>query len=126
MRLRGARVGVGELLTAMRATAHVDAGDREEVRLALSVVLCCEHRDFERFDEAFTAVFGDGRPRTPHDPSEDIAALGEIPQEVLPQAGAADPSGEQAAPDAEPVPAAWSDIEVLIHKDFARYTDAEY
>ncbi len=94
-------------------------------RLALSVVLCSEHRDRERFEEAFAAVFGDGRPRIPHDPSDDIAALGEIPQEVLPQAGAADPSGEQAAPDAEPVPAAWSDIEVLVHKDFARYTEAE-
>ena len=125
MRARGARVGAGELLTAIRALDHVDAASREDVALALSVVLCSEHRDRERFEEAFEAVFGDGRTRIAHDPSDDIAALGEIPQEVLPQAGAADPSGEQAGPDAEPVPAAWSDIEVLIHKDFARYTEAE-
>ena len=125
MRLRGSRVGAGELLTAIRALGHVDATSREDVRLALSVVLCSEHRDVERFEQAFTAVFGDGRPGVPHDPGEDIAALGEIPQEVLPQAGAADPTGEQAAPDAEPVPAAWSNIEVLVHKDFARYTEAE-
>ena len=125
MRLRGSRVGAGELLTAIRALGHVDAASREDVRLALSVVLCSEHRDVERFEQAFAAVFGDGRPGVPHDPGEDIAALGEIPQEVLPQAGAADPTGEQAAPDAEPVPAAWSNIEVLVHKDFARYTEAE-
>jgi uncharacterized protein with von Willebrand factor type A (vWA) domain len=125
MRLRGSRVGAGELLTAIRALDHVDGSSREDVRLALSVVLCSEHRDRERFEEAFSAVFGDGRPRIPHEPSDDIAALGEIPQEVLPQAGAADPTGEPAAPDAEPVPAAWSAIEVLVHKDFARYTEAE-
>ncbi len=125
MRLRGSRVGAGELLTAIRALEHVDAASREDVALALSVVLCSEHRDRERFEEAFAAVFGDGRARIPHDPSDDIAALGEIPQEVLPQAGAADPTGEQADPDAEPVPAAWSAIEVLLHKDFARYTEAE-
>ena len=128
MRARGSRIGAGELLTAIRALDHVDAASREDVRLALSIVLCSEHRDLERFEEAFTAVFGDGLGAGPgggHDPSEDIAALGEIPQEVLPQAGAADPSGEQAPPDAEPVPAAWSAIEVLVHKDFARYTEAE-
>ncbi len=125
MRLRGSRVGAGELLTAIRALDHVDGASREDVRLALSVVLCSEHRDRERFEEAFSAVFGDGRPRVAHEPSDDIAALGEIPQEVLPQAGAADPTGEPAGPDAEPVPAAWSAIEVLVHKDFARYTEAE-
>ena len=127
MRLRGSRVGAGELLTAIRALDHVDASSREDVALALSVVLCSEHRDRERFEEAFTAVFGDGGVGGAglDEPSEDIAALGEIPQEVLPQAGAADPTGDPAAPDAEPVPAAWSAIEVLVHKDFARYTEAE-
>ena len=69
------------------------AASREDVRLALSVVLCSEHRDRERFEEAFSAVFGDGRPRVPHEPSDDIAALGEIPQEVLPQAGRGRPDG---------------------------------
>lgn len=124
MRLRGSRVGAGELLTAIRALDHVDVASREDVRLGLSVVLCSGHRDLERFEEAFTTVFGDGLPIA-HEPSDDIAALGEIPQEVLPQAGSADPTGEQAAPDAEPVPAAWSAVEVLVHKDFARYTEAE-
>ncbi|MGH2910144.1 MAG: hypothetical protein ACRDK8_12710, partial [Solirubrobacteraceae bacterium] len=125
MRMRGSRVGAGELLTAIRALGHVDVASREDVRLGLSVVLCSEHRDLERFEEAFTTVFGDGLPSVAHEPSDDIAALGEIPQEVLPQAGSADPTGEQAAPDAEPVPAAWSAVEVLVHKDFARYTEAE-
>jgi len=128
MRLRGSRVGAGELLTAVRALEHVEVADREDVRLALSVVLCSEHRDLGRFAEAFAAVFGEAGGAELHDPGDDIddtAPTHPIPREVLPQAGAADPAGERAAPDAESVPAAWSDIEVLLHRDFARYTEAE-
>jgi uncharacterized protein len=125
MRERGARVGGGELLTAMRGLEVIDPVSREDVRLALRTVLCADHGDLERFDEAFLEVFGDGRAPVAHDPAEDIAALGDIPQEVLPQAGAADPGGGAPAPDAEAVPAAWSDVEVLVTKDFARYTDVE-
>ena len=125
MRDRGARVGGGELITALRGLEVVDPTSREDVRLALRTVLCADHSDLERFEEAFVAVFGDGRAWAGSDPGEDIAALGEIPQEVLPQAGAADPGGGEAAPDAETVPAAWSDLEVLVHKDFAQYSEAE-
>jgi uncharacterized protein with von Willebrand factor type A (vWA) domain len=128
MRLRGARVGIGEVLTAVRSIDAIDPAVREDVRLALSVVLCCEHGDLARFEDAFLTVFGDGRGSPAdgvHDPGEERAAPGPSPREALPQAGVADPIGGEAAPDAEPVPAAWSDIEVLIAKDFARYTDAE-
>ena len=125
MRRRGARVGGGEQLLAVRGLACVDPACREDARLALRAALCSERRDLSRFEEAFLEVFGDGRVRAPSDPGEDIAKLGEIPKEVLPQAGAADPTRGVAAPDAEPVPAAWSEIEVLIDKDFAHYTDAE-
>ena len=126
MRRRGSRVGVGELLTAARCLDTIDGGAREDVRFALRTVLCSEHADLARFAAAFADTFGDGSgARAGHDPFKDVAALGEIPREVLPQAGAANPAGGRAAPDAEPVPAAYSAIEVLVEKDFARYTAAE-
>jgi hypothetical protein len=125
MRREGSRVGVGELLRGVQSLQVVDVASREDVRLALRTVLCSGQADLERFDAAFGAVFGDPRTGADHDPDEDVAALGEIPREVLPQAGAADPAGGRAAPDAEPVPAAWSAVEVLVRKDFARYTEAE-
>ncbi len=124
MRAHGARVGVGEVLGGVRALGAIDPGSREDARLALRSVLCSARGDLARFDEAFERVFADAAGAG-HDPGEDIAALGELPREVLPQAGGADPTGVAAAPDAAPVPAAYSDVEILIAKDFARYTAAE-
>ena len=125
MRRRGSRVGVGELLTAVRSLGAVDAGAREDVRLALRTVLCSEHADLARFDEAFAAVFGDGAPPAADGVDVAEADLPELAREVLPRAGLVDPEGGAASGDAEPVPAAWSDLEVLVRKDFARYTPAE-
>jgi uncharacterized protein with von Willebrand factor type A (vWA) domain len=121
LRAQGMRVGVGELLNAVRSLDEVDAADREQVRLALRTVLCSQRADLERFDLAFTAVYGDGRV-----PLEDasLGALGHI-ERPAPAMGLADPGGRQADPDAEMVPAAWSDLELLHDKDFARYTEAE-
>jgi len=121
LRAQGMRVGVGELLAAVRSLQEVEAADREEVRLALRTVLCSQRADLERFDLAFTAVYGDGRVPLHEDP---LGALGHI-ERPAPAMGLADPGGRQADPDAEMVPAAWSDIELLHEKDFARYTDAE-
>ena len=128
MRRQGSRVGVGELLTAVRSLGAVDAASREDVRLALRTVLCSEHADLARFDEAFLWVFGDGA--TPVAGGVEVAQsevpdLPELAREVLPRAGLTDPEGGAASGDAEPVPAAWSDVEVLVRKDFARYTPAE-
>jgi uncharacterized protein with von Willebrand factor type A (vWA) domain len=53
-------------------------------------------------------------------------ALGSIGREALPRAGFPAPDG--GAPRAEapqPVPSAWSSVELLRHKDFADYTEAE-
>ena len=121
LRAQGTRVGVGELLTAVRCLEVVDCTDREEVRRALRTVLCSQHVDLERFDLAFTAVFGDGRV-----PGVDpLAELGAIEKAALPSLAMADPGGAPAQEDAEMLPAAWSDAELLLEKDFARYTEAE-
>ena len=77
-------------------------------------------RDLERFELAFVAVFGDGRGRRRR-----VAAVGAGRDRAR---GAAQHGHarrrRRARPsrDSEPVPAAWSEIELLHEKDFARYT----
>ncbi len=124
LRAQGTRVGVGELLTAVRSLDAVDPASREDVRLALRTVLCSRRIDLERFDAAFEAVFGDGEVagRSSDNPLDE---LGKIERAVLPRAGMADPGAGTPRDGAEPVPAAWSDVELIVTKDFARYTEAE-
>jgi uncharacterized protein with von Willebrand factor type A (vWA) domain len=121
VREQDVRVGVGELLSAIRGLEVVDAASREDARLALRAVLCSQRSDLARFDTAFAAVFGDGRLPA-HDPLSD---LGSIERAALPKMGVPDPAGSPAPGGAEPVPAAWSDMELLHEKDFARFTEAE-
>jgi uncharacterized protein len=122
LRAQGTRVGVGELINAMRSLEVVDPGSRDEVRMALRVILCSQHVDLERFDLAFTAVFGDGR--VPLDGEDPLGALGHI-ERPAPMMGLADPRAGTPEEESEVVPAAWSDVELLRGKDFARYTDYE-
>ena len=124
LRAQGSRVGMGELLTAHQALEAVDCTSREDARLALRAVLCSDRGDLAKFDLAFLAVYGSGAPLG-HSPFDE---LGGIEQEALPHAGLAT-GGATPPPSADgelkPVPAAWSDVELLRHKDFATYTDAE-
>jgi uncharacterized protein with von Willebrand factor type A (vWA) domain len=113
---------VGEVLAAHQALSVVDVSSREEARLALRAVLCSHHRDLERFELAFVSVFGDGRPPAADSP---LAELGTIERAALPSMGMPDVTGRQAPDGAEPVPAAWSAIELRHEKDFARYTPGE-
>jgi hypothetical protein len=123
LRAQGSRVGVGELLAAMRSLEVVDVASRDDVRLALRSVLCSQHADLERFDLAFVAVFGDGSVASA-DGADPLGALGHI-ERPAPVMGLSDPGGGAVEDDAEVVPAAWSDVEMLREKDFARYTDSE-
>jgi uncharacterized protein with von Willebrand factor type A (vWA) domain len=123
LRARGVRAGVGELLAAHRAIEAVDATDREDVRLALRTVFCSRHEDLEAFDEAFVEVFGTGEVPRPPNP---IDELGGLVREALPRTGIpANRAGEQTQEQASPVPAAYSDVELLRRKDFAEMTDEE-
>jgi uncharacterized protein len=125
LRMQGSRVGMGELLTAHRALEAVDCTSREDARLALRAVLCSERGDLIKFERAFLDVFGEGRVPLGASPFDELEGM---PQEVLPHAGVArsgappEPSDEA---DLSPVPAAWSDVELLREKDFAAYTDVE-
>jgi len=123
LRAQGTRVGLGEVLIAHQALTAVDTSSRDDARLALRSVLCSSHRDIERFEHAFRAVFGDERMHFGQDPYE---PLGKIERPVPPRAAVAgDAFGTSEDQDPLAVPAAYSDVELLGHKDFSQYTDAE-
>jgi uncharacterized protein with von Willebrand factor type A (vWA) domain len=122
MRAQGARVGVGELLTAHRALAAVDCAAREDARLALRTVLCSRRGDLERFDRAFASVFGAAVRFPNQDP---LRELGTIERSALPRVVVPGSQEQPAAPETVIRPAAWSDLELLRSKDFAQYTGAE-
>jgi len=121
MRAAGARVGVDEVIRAHRALATVDPADRSAAYFALRATLCSRHDDFEAFDAAFAELFAPAPLEAPALPEElKPASL------VLPRVGV--PAEEVSVPaegDADVVPSAWSDAELLRDKDFAEYTDAE-
>jgi uncharacterized protein len=119
MRARGARVGVGEVLGAHRALAAVDSGDPVDGRLALRAALCSSHAELELFDQAWAEAFR--LPERP-DPFDELGAIGRL---SLPRLGVPALGEEEFQADMEPVPAAWSELELLQHKDFAEYTEAE-
>ena len=122
MRAQGARVGIGELLSAHRAVAAVDCSSREEARLALRATLCSGREDLERFERAFIAVFGVSQPLAGNDP---LKELGTIERAALPRMGIPDSAPLSTAEETMPVPVAWSDVELLAEKDFAAYSEAE-
>ena len=120
MRATGAPVGVGEVVAAHRALATVDPTVRAEAYFALRAALCSSRADFDRFAEAFAVVFAPAQP--PEDPFE---ALGKIEKAALPRMGIPMEQEATALLEDVPVPAAWSEEELLREKDFAEYTDAE-
>jgi uncharacterized protein with von Willebrand factor type A (vWA) domain len=121
MRARGARVGVGELLSAHRALAAVDPASREDAYFALRAALCSTRAELAVFADAFALVFA--APEDEHD--DPLAELGHIERAALPRIGI--PQVDIPVPqDIEtPLPAAYSEEELLREKDFAEYTDAE-
>jgi uncharacterized protein with von Willebrand factor type A (vWA) domain len=122
MRAGGVRLGVGDLLTAHRALGAVDAADRDESRMALRAALCKRHEDLEVFDAAFIALFGEA-PRPAREPVE----LPEAASLVVPRVGVPPAPGDHgpAPVDEAPVPAAWSEVELLRERDFAEMSDRE-
>jgi uncharacterized protein len=122
MRESGARVGVGELLAAHRALAAVDPASREDAYYALRAALCSTRAELAIFADAFAVVFA-----APEGAQEDpLAALGEIERAAMPRVGVPQQApGTEPRDTGDPVPAAWSEEELLREKDFAAYTDAE-
>ena len=122
LRAEGVHVGVGDVLTGHRALAAVDASSRTDSYNALRAALCSRHSDLELFDAAFNACFG--RPAGPTTDAElDLEVAGLVLPRVVVPGDSWQPEPEMTDP--RPLPAAWSDMEILRHKDFADYTDSE-
>lgn len=120
LRARGVRVGVGEVLTAHRALAAVDAAREDEARDALRAVLCSRHDDLAAFDAAWRAVFG---LRALEGPLEDLGpASAAVPRIGDPDAQPGDGADDEPP---NPVPAAYSALELLRDRDVADLDDAE-
>lgn len=109
-------------MAAHRALAAVDASSRHEAYFALRSTLCARREDAEVFDAAFTACF-DGCEEPPIELSGRAAPA--LPRVAMP--GDASMSVERPGSQLNPVPvpAAWSDEELLREKDFAEYSEAE-
>src|SRR4051812_26708738 len=122
MRAAGVRVGVGELLSAHRALSAVDPADREAAYFALRSTLCSRHEDLAAFDAAFAEWFRPA-PLLEAEPPPELAEAARLalPRTAVP--GEARPALVET--DAEVVPSAWSDVELLRDKDFADYTERE-
>jgi uncharacterized protein len=122
MRAGGARVGLGELLGAHRALSAVDSASRVESFYALRAALCSSRADQAVFAEAFADTFA-GEPLPPE--LDQLMDIGVIQKPAPPRIGVPSPGDEALQEGTEPVPAAWSEQELLREKDFASYTDAE-
>jgi uncharacterized protein with von Willebrand factor type A (vWA) domain len=123
MRAGGASVGMGDLLTAHRALAAVDASSRGESYLALRSTLCKRHADLEVFEAAFEATFG-----AVAGPAREAVELPEAAKLVVPRIGVPAAPGDHGPPptvEDAPVPSAWSEVELLRERDFAELTDSE-
>jgi uncharacterized protein with von Willebrand factor type A (vWA) domain len=120
MRAGGARVGTGEVEAAARALGVVGASPTDSY-LAMRAVMCSRREDLAVFDAAFAAVFGTTEvPFTtappPIPPGVELA---------LPRTPYGEGPPKTAGEEPEVRPAAWSDVELLLDKDFAEYTDDE-
>jgi uncharacterized protein with von Willebrand factor type A (vWA) domain len=123
MRAGGARVGVGDLLTAHRALAAVDSASRPDARMALRTALCKRYADLELFEAAFEATFG-AEPA----PAREAVELPEAAKLVVPRIAVPPSPGDMGPPpmvEDVPVPSAWSEVELLREMDFAEMSDAE-
>ena len=125
MRAGGVRLGIGDLITAHRALAAVDPASRVDSYLALRATLCKRRADLEVFDAAFDATFGaTGQPAAREAVELPEAARLVVPRVGVPLLPGEDPRGVPT-PGETPVPAAWSDVEILRERDFAELSDEE-
>jgi uncharacterized protein with von Willebrand factor type A (vWA) domain len=116
-RLRDAGVvaGTGQVETAARALAAVDADDARD---ALRAVFCSRAEDLARFDAVWAQL----------QPAVDPQAAMALPRVVAPEGPTplrGRPAREQGEEDAEARPAAWSAVELLRDRDLAELDDAE-
>ncbi|HWC87006.1 MAG TPA: VWA domain-containing protein [Solirubrobacteraceae bacterium] len=124
LRQRGVRVGTGEFLAAHRAlVALPDPGDVLLARVALRATLCSAHAHLEAFEDAWQEWQHGARAESTGaaaPPELDDAMRSLLPRTLVPSA-----SSLTRVEEMDPVPAAWSDAEVLLGRDFAGYEERD-
>ena len=125
LRQRGVRVGTGELLAAHRALAALpDPGDTVLARVALRATLCSAREHLAAFEEAWQQWH--------YGAEAELGAPGTVPPELdeamrslLPRMHVPSTTVTGEVEETAPVPAAWSDTELLLERDFAGYDDRD-
>ena len=115
---------MGELLAAHRALEAVDV-DRPRGRCASRCAPCSARatRTSRRSTRRSSRCSGTGEvPRAPN-PIDELGGSSARRSRARPSPS--NRAGAQTDEEPEPVPAAYSDVELLRHKDFAEMTDAE-
>ena len=127
LRAEGVRIGIGELLVALRALDAVDPCDPRQARAALRAALCSRHADLAAFDRAYAACFGAAAAAADDHDLLDPAGPGEgaHAQATVAVGDERPPAALDLELDPDILPAAWSAVELLGEKDFADYTEAD-
>jgi uncharacterized protein with von Willebrand factor type A (vWA) domain len=124
LRRRGIRVGTGELLAAHRALqALPDPADASLAHVALRATLCSAREHLEAFDDAWREWQRSAEADLPAGtmpPELDDAMRSVLPRTLVPSAAAA-----AQVEEGEVIPAAWSDTEILLERDFANYDERD-
>jgi hypothetical protein len=124
LRRRGLRIGTGELLAAHRALlALPDPGDSSLAQVALRATLCSARQHLEVFDEAWREwQFGAAAEleTATAPPQLDDAMRSVLPRTHVPSAAPA-----AGVEEGEVTPAAWSETEILLERDFATYDERD-
>jgi uncharacterized protein len=115
LRRAGVVVGTDQVEAATHALAAVAPGD---ARLALRSVLCSSHADLERFDALWS-----GHAAGRLDPMLEAAAPA-LPRVRIPRF-AIEPGAGAPEADSQPQPSMWSDVELLLERDFGELSGAE-
>jgi hypothetical protein len=126
LRERGVRVGTGELLAAHRALlALPDPGDALLAKVALRATLCSARQDLEAFDDAWREWQHGAEAEPTGAAAGAPPELDEALRSVLPRTLVPSVSELVRVEEEDPVPAAWSDAEVLLERDFAGYDERD-
>jgi hypothetical protein len=124
LRRRGVRVGTGELLAAHRALeALPDPGDPRLARVALRATLCSAREHLDAFDDAWLEWHhgAEAEPAAASMPPElDDAMRALLPRTLVPSV-----TSSMQVEESEAVPAAWSDVELLLDRDFSGYDERD-
>jgi uncharacterized protein with von Willebrand factor type A (vWA) domain len=125
LREAGIPVALGSTVTFARALELLDPGDRHEVYWAGRATLVYRPEDVAAYDRVFAATFGGGDDAGEPDVDTTTTTI-ELAFDDGSEGDDPGPDGDDESGDVPRITVRWSAHEVLRHRDFAAYTDAEF